>query len=45
MKVLSALPGKEKERFPLYLKEIIYWGETDENISKILENLQTDKKE
>ena len=44
MRVLGALPGKEKERFPLYFKEIIYWGETDEDISKILDNLKTKEK-
>ena len=44
MRVLSALPGKEKEKLPVYLKETIYWGETDENIGKILENLQVEKK-
>jgi hypothetical protein len=40
MRVLSALPGKEKERFPIYFKELIYWAATDENVGDILENLK-----
>ena len=40
MRVLSALDRKERPDFPIYLKEVILWADTDEKVGDIVEHLR-----